>query len=500
MPVAGLHAPAPAGYDKADGEKQQEQSHLIGGGALRVPPWTHPNPPPPNDGPSTSMAAVFKAAVRAQVQAAIKTMPLSARTVESARVCERLVAHPAVQAASHVGVYVAMASEVNLATALPGLASKQLYVPRIEGRQMTLEPMPRSEDAMQRHASGFLQPVAAGADDPARVLELLDVLVVPGRAFDRRGRRVGRGGGYYDRIVHELRALRPQRMPVLIGVAFGVQRVGVAPTEAHDVAMDAVLFGDEEGAIGCPAHRALVVAGTTEAELIRAGLTRETARSSPTLVCESVVRTQLERLQASFLEAGVDVLATNTRSLSVTVVDAAEILRENAALARSVVERHGGLARVALVLGECAPSVPAMDAMSLLALWRTRVACARECREFVDLWSVEAIPDALECRAIVAALAEVPQRPPVWLTFACGGEALAECVRVAGAARGVVAAVGICSHHAGTVDEWQLTLVSDTIRASQYDLQLVCMDATTRMPGVRIAGACSPDVVMQWLA
>jgi len=68
-------------------------------------------------------------------------------------------------------------------------------------------------------------------------LEAGDVVVVPGVAFDARGRRLGRGAGCYDRTFPADQ--RPA--PVLIGAAGGAQLVDSVPSGSHDRAMDAIV-------------------------------------------------------------------------------------------------------------------------------------------------------------------------------------------------------------------------------------------------------------------
>ena len=74
-------------------------------------------------------------------------------------------------------------------------------------------------------------------DDPV----LPDVLLVPMLAFDRAGRRLGYGGGYYDRTLAGLPGRRT------IGCAFSAQEVEAVPVEAHDWHLDAV--ATEQGVI-----------------------------------------------------------------------------------------------------------------------------------------------------------------------------------------------------------------------------------------------------------
>lgn len=68
--------------------------------------------------------------------------------------------------------------------------------------------------------------------DPAT----LDVVIVPGLAFDAQGRRLGRGGGFYDRFLSTLPGTC-----ITIGVGFANQIVGEVPTDAHDARVHAVV-------------------------------------------------------------------------------------------------------------------------------------------------------------------------------------------------------------------------------------------------------------------
>jgi 5-formyltetrahydrofolate cyclo-ligase len=69
-----------------------------------------------------------------------------------------------------------------------------------------------------------------------------DVLFVPLAAFDRRGHRIGYGGGHYDRTLQELRVKKPVRA---IGVAYAVQEELFIPSEEHDEPLDLVLTDRE---------------------------------------------------------------------------------------------------------------------------------------------------------------------------------------------------------------------------------------------------------------
>jgi 5-formyltetrahydrofolate cyclo-ligase len=75
--------------------------------------------------------------------------------------------------------------------------------------------------------------------------EEIDVILVPAVAFDRRGHRIGYGGGYYDRFLPEVpRAVR-------IGAAFSCQIVPRVPEDPHDLPVDRIVTEDGEMPI-CP--------------------------------------------------------------------------------------------------------------------------------------------------------------------------------------------------------------------------------------------------------
>jgi 5-formyltetrahydrofolate cyclo-ligase len=70
--------------------------------------------------------------------------------------------------------------------------------------------------------------------------EELDVVLVPLLAFDRRGTRLGSGGGYYDRSFAFLHGRAGPARPLLVGVAYAFQEVERLPEAAWDVALDFV--------------------------------------------------------------------------------------------------------------------------------------------------------------------------------------------------------------------------------------------------------------------
>jgi len=119
---------------------------------------------------------------------------------------------------------------------MSGLAARghPLALPRVQGRGRPLAFHAwRPGDPLLAGPFGVMEP------DPDAPALRPRVLLVPLLAFDRQGGRLGYGAGYYDLVLHALRALCPP--PLAIGVAFAAQEVDRVPTGPRDQPLDAVV-------------------------------------------------------------------------------------------------------------------------------------------------------------------------------------------------------------------------------------------------------------------
>lgn len=158
----------------------------------------------------------------------------------SRAICETFVALPAYAAAKTVLFYVDVRSEVRtrdyLATALTH--GKTIVVPWCNDQgQLELFRL----ESMQELAIGMykiLEPKAELRKLPEKqvAVETLDLVMVPGVAFDRRGARMGHGKGYYDKLLEHARPDAP-----LVALAFECQLFPEIPTADHDVFMDQIV-------------------------------------------------------------------------------------------------------------------------------------------------------------------------------------------------------------------------------------------------------------------
>ncbi len=156
----------------------------------------------------------------------------------SAAIWEHFLAQPSVAAASKIALYAAIGSEVDTHGLFARLRERgaEVCFPRSLRAAGAVEfCMVEELDELQPGAFGVLEP--GGEPTPP---EALDVVTVPGLAFDRAGRRLGYGAGYYDRTLASYRGR-------CIGLAFDCQLVDALPVDEHDRRMDVVVT--ESGAI-----------------------------------------------------------------------------------------------------------------------------------------------------------------------------------------------------------------------------------------------------------
>jgi 5-formyltetrahydrofolate cyclo-ligase len=144
----------------------------------------------------------------------------------------QLLALPEFEAASTLALYCPTRNEVFTEEifACARRDGKRVVYPRV--REAHLEFVVAADpQALLPGAFGILEP----AGDDLVPISGLDLIVVPGVAFDREGHRLGYGKGFYDR------ALRHAAGAVLVGLCFDFQLVDALPAEAHDVRMDMVV-------------------------------------------------------------------------------------------------------------------------------------------------------------------------------------------------------------------------------------------------------------------
>jgi 5-formyltetrahydrofolate cyclo-ligase len=180
----------------------------------------------------TGEVARRKAELRERLQAWRRGLSPAEVRRRSAALTRHLLAWPALFGVRAVLAYAALAREPQTAEIVQGLRARGALValPQVFGAEL----VPRRAPAGWPVGDGRLVPDLAA--EPEVPPETLDAVLVPGLGFDRAGRRLGRGGGHYDRLLARL-----PRGCLRVGLCFEGQWVDEVPTEPWDQRVDAVV-------------------------------------------------------------------------------------------------------------------------------------------------------------------------------------------------------------------------------------------------------------------
>lgn len=174
--------------------------------------------------------------IRKQIKASVKALSAERRRSEAEGLLKLVSEDEHFKAAKNILIYSPLPDEIDVTPILSAYKdSKRFHLPVVTGD--TLKILPCSEST-HIGAYGISEPDGTEYTDPAT----LDLIIVPGVGFTADGHRLGRGKGYYDRLLKTTSAYK-------IGVCFAVQ---ITPSiaslhEPHDVLMDKVLFITSNG-------------------------------------------------------------------------------------------------------------------------------------------------------------------------------------------------------------------------------------------------------------
>jgi len=157
----------------------------------------------------------------------------------SQTICAKFMALPEYANAQTVMFYVDVRTEVRTRDSFgPALASgKKIVVPYCVDGELELFWLQSMED-LAVGMYKILEPREELRSVPERKVSVkeLDLIMVPGVAFDRNGSRMGHGKGYYDKLLEHARPGTP-----LVALAFDCQIFADIPMQSHDVSMDKVI-------------------------------------------------------------------------------------------------------------------------------------------------------------------------------------------------------------------------------------------------------------------
>jgi 5-formyltetrahydrofolate cyclo-ligase len=179
----------------------------------------------------------YKSLLRNELRQSLKAIAGIRRRKRSDKIIQRLLTMSIFQNAANILIYVALPTEVEtrqliLKTLKLG---KRVFVPLLALRHKRIEiyRIKNWKKDLRKGTYGILEPKPR-RNRKGRADEM-DLVVSPGLGFDRRGARLGRGGGYFDRF------LKRAKQAKKIGLAFREQIVKKIPTGPNDIRMDCVI-------------------------------------------------------------------------------------------------------------------------------------------------------------------------------------------------------------------------------------------------------------------
>jgi len=186
------------------------------------------------------MQSLSRKALRQTLRQARRELPGLARTEKEAAILRAISQHPRLKRVRHLALYWPSDGEVDLRPLLNRKnTQQQRYLPILaHGSRLRFASC---------SASSSLYPNRFGIPEPRVHLRehvrpiQLEAVLMPLVGFDEHGNRLGMGGGFYDRSFAFRHARRRWRKPLLIGVAFELQRCPTLPAAAWDVPLDGIV-------------------------------------------------------------------------------------------------------------------------------------------------------------------------------------------------------------------------------------------------------------------
>ena len=180
-----------------------------------------------------------KAEARKEIRRRIEAMSAAERAAASEAARQRVAELPELMSATVVMAFVPMPDELDTRPMIEAMiaAGKRVVVPHTLASECRMIPVRIAGFRdLRKGAYGIAEPDSDETCPP----EEIDLIIVPARAFDRRGNRLGRGAGFYDRFM-----TREGFRAVRCGIAFACQVLPSVPHEAHDLPVQILVTEDE---------------------------------------------------------------------------------------------------------------------------------------------------------------------------------------------------------------------------------------------------------------
>ncbi len=175
-----------------------------------------------------------KRELRQQIRTQKRRLSAAELAVMSEDICSKVLALASWQEAGTLLLYYPLPDEVDVRLLIKDAfeSGKKVLLPVVKGDELELR-LYEGEASLKEGAFGIMEPTGP-LFAPIHYDEI-ELAIIPGMAFDSAGHRLGRGKGYYDRLLPNLRDAK------LIGVCFPFQFLEEVPAEAHDISVCKVI-------------------------------------------------------------------------------------------------------------------------------------------------------------------------------------------------------------------------------------------------------------------
>ena len=175
-----------------------------------------------------------KSELRKAIRVRLAALPFEAKAEKSAAICLAISQTPQWHEARTVAFFSPLPEEPNIDLLWAVLGKRTVCYPRVDGDNLVFLRVPNREALLESARWNLLEP--PHRDEHVVAVGDIDLFFVPGMAFASDGRRMGRGKGYYDRLLAQ-----PAFHAPTFGICFSEQLVPHLPTEDHDRPVHRVL-------------------------------------------------------------------------------------------------------------------------------------------------------------------------------------------------------------------------------------------------------------------
>lgn len=164
-----------------------------------------------------------KKELRKSIKRLIADMSIEEKMIEAQYVFSHIENSDIFKNSKNIMLFASLPDEIPTHSTIEQWAkNKNIYLPRVNGDD--LEIIKYYPGILHKGSYDIMEPEGNDTVSP----EILDLIIVPGVAFDRKGNRLGRGKGFYDRFLAQTHA-------TTVAVCFDCQLVDKIPTEPHDL-------------------------------------------------------------------------------------------------------------------------------------------------------------------------------------------------------------------------------------------------------------------------